>query len=150
RGTKRPQDVIGLHFFSPANVMKLLEVVRGDLASNETIVTAMAFAKQIGKVSVLAGNCFGFIGNRIMHRYGAEADLLLMEGATPWQIDEALKEFGFPMGLYLMRDMAGLDVSYSVRKNKAAIGKLDMTELAYNPLADRLCEQGEFGQKTGK
>jgi len=148
--TSRPADVIGLHFFSPANVMRLVEVVRGDLVGMETVVSAMAFAKAIGKVPVLAGNCFGFIGNRIMHRYGAEADLLLMEGATPWQIDEALKEFGFPMGLYLMRDMAGLDVSYSVRKNKAAIGKLDMTELAYNPLADRLCEQGDFGQKTGK
>jgi len=149
RGTKRPQDVIGLHFFSPANVMKLLEVVRGDLASNETIVTAMAFAKQIGKVSVLAGNCFGFIGNRILHRYGAEADLLLMEGATPWQIDTVLKDFGFPMGYYLMRDMAGLDVSWRVRKAKAEIGLLDKTTLDYNPLGDRLCEAGQFGQKTG-
>ena len=148
--TSRPADVVGLHFFSPANVMRLVEVVRGELAGMETVVSAMAFAKAIGKVPVLAGNCFGFIGNRIMHRYGAEADLLLMEGATPWQIDEALKDFGFPMGLYLMRDMAGLDVSYSVRKNKAAIGQLDMAELAYNPLADRLCDQGEFGQKTGK
>ena len=149
RCTKRPQDVIGLHFFSPANVMKLLEVVRGDLASNETIVTAMAFAKQIGKVSVLAGNCFGFIGNRILHRYGAEADLLLMEGATPWQIDTVLKDFGFPMGIYLMRDMAGLDVSWRVRKAKAGLGLLDMTAPDYNPLADRLCEAGQFGQKTG-
>jgi len=148
--TSRPADVVGLHFFSPANVMRLVEVVRGELAGMETVVSAMAFAKAIGKVPVLAGNCFGFIGNRIMHRYGAEADLLLMEGATPWQIDEALKDFGFPMGLYLMRDMAGLDISYSVRRNKAAIGKLDLTELAYNPLADRLCDQGDFGQKTGK
>jgi 3-hydroxyacyl-CoA dehydrogenase len=148
--TSRPGDVIGLHFFSPANIMRLIEVVRGDLASMETAVTAMAFAKAIGKVPVLAGNCFGFIGNRIFHRYGAEADLLLMEGATPWQIDAALKDFGFPMGLYLMRDMAGLDVSYAVRKNKAAIGLLDMTARAYNPLADRLCLQGDFGQKTGQ
>jgi len=148
--TSRPADVVGLHFFSPANIMRLVEVVRGELVGMETVVSAMAFAKAIGKVPVLAGNCFGFIGNRIMHRYGGEADLLLLEGATPWQIDEALKEFGFPMGLYLMRDMAGLDVSYSVRKNKAAIGQLDMAELAYNPLADRLCDKGEFGQKTGK
>ena len=149
-GTERPGDVIGLHFFSPANVMKLVEVVRGDLASKETIVTAMNFAKTISKVPVLAGTCFGFIGNRILHRYGAEGDLLLMEGATPWQIDNALKEFGFPMGIYLMRDMAGLDVSYRVRRNKAAIGELDMASLYYNPIADRICEDGDYGQKTGK
>ena len=148
--TKRPGDVIGLHFFSPANVMKLLEVVRGELASMETVVSAMAFAKAIGKVPVLAGTCFGFIGNRILHRYGAEADLLLMEGATPAQIDNALKEFGFPMGVYLMRDMAGLDVSYRVRRNKAAAGELDMGSIFYNPIADRLCEDGDYGQKTGK
>jgi len=148
--TARPQDVIGLHFFSPANVMKLLEVVRGDLASPETVVTAMAFAKQIGKQPVLAGNCFGFIGNRILHRYGEEADLLLLEGATPWQIDSVLKDFGFPMGIYLMRDMAGLDVSYRVRRNKAATGALDMASRTYNPIADRICERGDHGQKTGK
>src|SRR5262249_10944835 len=110
--TKRPGDVIGLHFFSPANVMKLVEVVRGALAAPETIVTAMAFAKAIGKVPVLAGNCDGFIGNRIVNRYGIEADTLLLGGATPWQVDKALKEFGFPMGLYLMRDMAGLDIGW--------------------------------------
>ncbi|HUD93909.1 3-hydroxyacyl-CoA dehydrogenase NAD-binding domain-containing protein [Sphingobium sp.] len=149
-GVSRPGDVIGLHFFSPANVMKLVEVVRGDLAAKETIVTAMNFAKTIGKVPVLAGSCFGFIGNRILHRYGAEGDLLLMEGATPWQIDNALKEFGFPMGIYLMRDMAGLDVSYRVRRNKAAIGELDMASIYYNPIADRICEDGDYGQKTGK
>lgn len=148
--TKRPGDVIGMHFFSPANVMRLLEVVRGDLVSKEAIVTAMSFAKTIGKVPVLAGSCFGFIGNRILHRYGSEADVLLMEGATPWQIDNVLKEFGFPMGIYLMRDMAGLDVSYRVRRNKAAIGELDMESRFYNPIADRICERGEFGQKTSK
>lgn len=148
--TGRPQDVIGLHFFSPANVMKLLEVVRGDHASAETVVTAMAFAKRIGKQPVLAGNCFGFIGNRILHRYGEEADLLLMEGATPWQIDGVLKEFGFPMGIYLMRDMAGLDVSYRVRRNKAATGALNLSAVTYNPIADRICENGDHGQKSGK
>jgi 3-hydroxyacyl-CoA dehydrogenase len=148
--TRRPADVIGLHFFSPANVMKLLEVVRGDLASMETVVSAMAFAKTIGKVPVLAGTCFGFIGNRILHRYGSEADVLLMEGTTPSQIDNALKEFGFPMGIYLMRDMAGLDVSYRVRRNKAAAGELDMSSIFYNPIADRLCEAGDYGQKTSK
>lgn len=150
KATKRPGDVIGLHFFSPANVMKLVEVVRGDLASKETIVSAMNFAKTIAKVPVLAGSCFGFIGNRILHRYGAEGDLLLMEGATPSQIDNALKDFGFPMGIYLMRDMAGLDVSYRVRRNKASIGELDMTAKFYNPIADRLCDDGDYGQKTGK
>ncbi|CAN5283101.1 3-hydroxyacyl-CoA dehydrogenase NAD-binding domain-containing protein [soil metagenome] len=150
KSVSRPGDVIGLHFFSPANVMKLIEVVRGDLASKETIVTAMNFAKTIGKVPVLAGSCFGFIGNRILHRYGAEADLLLMEGATPSQIDTALKDFGFPMGIYLMRDMAGLDVSYRVRRNKAAAGQLDMASIFYNPIADRLCEDGDYGQKTSK
>jgi 3-hydroxyacyl-CoA dehydrogenase len=145
----RPGDVIGLHFFSPANVMKLVEVVRGDLASSETIVTAMNFAKTISKVPVLAGSCTGFIGNRILHRYGAEGDLLQLEGATPWQIDNALKEFGFPMGIYLMRDMAGLDVGWLVRKNRVKEGSLDVTAPTYNPLMDRLCEQGRFGQKTG-
>lgn len=147
--TGRPGDVIGLHFFSPANVMRLLEVVRGDMASAETIVTAMNFAKAIGKVPVLAGSCVGFIGNRILLRYGAEADLLLLEGATPWQIDNALKEFGFPMGIYLMRDMAGMDVGWLVRKNQAASGLLDTSAKLYNPLSDLLCEQGRYGQKTG-
>ena len=147
--TSRPQDVVGMHFFSPANVMRLIEVVRGDLVSVDTVVTAMTFAKTIGKVPVLAGNCPGFIGNRILQRYGAEADLLLLEGATPRQVDEALKDFGFPMGVYLMRDMAGLERSYLTRKNKAASGELDVNELTYNPLPDRLGERGEFGQKTG-
>src|SRR3546814_566987 len=113
--TSRPGDVIGLHFFSPANVMKLLEVVRGRSSSERTVATGMAFARQIGKVAVLAGNCPGFIGNRILRAYGREADFLLEEGATPWQVDEALKAFGFPMGLYLMRDMAGLDVGWRSR-----------------------------------
>ena len=147
--TKRPGDVIGLHFFSPANVMKLVEVVRGTLASEQTVVTAMAFAKAIGKVPVLAGNCDGFIGNRILHRYGREADLLLLEGASPAQLDDALKEFGFPMGVYLMRDMAGLDVGWRIRKNRIGEGTLDPLALTYVPIADRLCEAGRFGQKTG-
>lgn len=145
----RPGDVIGLHFFSPANVMKLIEVVRGDLASKETIVTAMNFAKTIGKVPVLAGSCVGFIGNRILHRYGAEGDLMQLEGATPWQIDNALKDFGFPMGIYLMRDMAGLDVGWLVRKNRMKDGTIDPNAADYNPLMDRLCEKGRYGQKTG-
>ena len=147
--TSRPQDVIGLHFFSPANVMKLIEVVRGKLSSDVTIATAMAFATQVGKVPVLAGNCDGFIGNRILRTYGSEADFLLEDGATPWQIDNALKAFGFPMGVYLMRDLAGLDVGWRSRlsRNAAEVAKANGTR--YAPLADRLCEQERFGQKTG-
>ncbi len=144
--TQRPQDVIGMHFFSPANVMKLLENVRGGSSSPETIARAMALAKQIGKVPVLAGNCDGFIGNRILATYGRECDFLLEDGATPWQIDRALQGFGFPMGLYLMRDMAGLDVGYRIRQYREQFR--DKSE-RYSPIADRICELGRFGQKTG-
>ena len=144
--TKRPEDVIGMHFFSPANVMKLLENVRGAKTSPQTIGRAMALAKQIGKVPVLAGNCDGFIGNRILATYGRECDFLLEEGATPWGIDEPLKAFGFPMGLYLMRDMAGLDVGWRIRKYREQFR--DKSE-RYSPIADRICELGRFGQKTG-
>jgi 3-hydroxyacyl-CoA dehydrogenase len=147
--TQRPGDVVGMHFFAPANVMKLVEVVRGDLASDQAVITAMGFAKTIGKTPVLAGNCDGFIGNRILARYGAEADLLLLEGATPWQIDAALKDFGFPMGIYLMRDMSGLDVGWRMRGNRIANGTLDPNAADYMPLADRLCEANRLGQKTG-
>ncbi|MGQ0621732.1 MAG: 3-hydroxyacyl-CoA dehydrogenase NAD-binding domain-containing protein [Panacagrimonas sp.] len=146
RATARPGAVIGMHFFSPANVMKLLENVRGDLASPETIATAMSIARQIGKIPVLAGNCPGFIGNRILYTYGRECDFLLEEGATPWQVDKALQAFGFPMGMYLMRDLAGLDVSWRVRKGREATRD---KSLRYSPIADRICEQGRFGQKTG-
>src|SRR3546814_316887 len=114
--------------------------------SDATIATAMAFARRIGKVAVLAGNSDGFIGNRILRVYGREADFLLEEGATPWQVDDALKAFGFPMGIYLMRDMAGLDVGWRSRMARAA--ERDPAE-RYAPLGDRLCEQGRFGQKTG-
>jgi 3-hydroxyacyl-CoA dehydrogenase len=147
--TSRPEDVIGTHFFSPANVMRLCENVRGAKSSDETIATVMAFAKRIGKVPVLAGNCEGFIGNRILKIYGQEADLILEEGATPWQVDEALKGFGFPMGLYLMRDMSGLDVGWRMRQGRIEAGTLDTASPEYAPLADRLCEAGRFGQKTG-
>ncbi|NBB51161.1 3-hydroxyacyl-CoA dehydrogenase [Rhizobium sp. CRIBSB] len=148
--TSRPGDVIGTHFFSPANVMKLCEVVRGDLVSDETIATAMAFAKQIGKVPVLAGNCEGFIGNRILKTYGTEADILLEDGATPWSIDQALKGFGFPMGLYLMRDMSGLDVGYRMRQARIEAGAVDPASPDYpHRLWDVIVEAGRFGQKTG-
>jgi 3-hydroxyacyl-CoA dehydrogenase len=145
--TGRPQDVIGTHFFSPANVMKLQENVRGKASGAEVIATVMQLAKRIGKVAVLAGNCTGFIGNRILYAYGRECDFMLEEGAAPWQIDAALEDFGFPMGLYRMRDLAGLDVGWRVRKGAEATR--DRT-LRYSPVADRICEQGHFGQKTGR
>ena len=145
--TKRPQDVIGTHFFSPANVMKLLEVVRAAKTSPQAIVTTMALAKTIGKVGVLAGNADGFIGNRILAVYGRECDFLLEEGATPWQVDRALQGFGFPMGLYLMRDMSGLDVGWRIRQYREQFRD---KRLRYSPIADRLCELGRFGQKTAK
>ncbi len=144
--TERPDVVIGAHFFSPANVMKLLEVVRASKTSPQTIVTTMALAKTLGKVGVLAGNADGFIGNRILHVYGRECDFLLEEGATPWQVDRALQGFGFPMGLYLMRDMAGLDVGWRIRKYRE---QFRPKHLRYSPIADRLCERDRYGQKTG-
>lgn len=147
--TRRPEDVIGTHFFSPANVMKLCENVRGAKSSDQTIATVMAFAKRIGKVPVLAGNCEGFIGNRILKIYGQEADLILEQGAMPWDVDRALKDFGFPMGLYLMRDMAGLDVGYRMRQGRIEAGTLDPESAEYAPLADRIVEAGRLGQKTG-
>lgn len=144
--TKRPEDVIGTHFFSPANVMRLQENVRGKASSAQTIATVMNLAKSLNKVPVLAGNCHGFIGNRILYTYGRECDFLLEEGATPWQVDRALQGFGFPMGVYLMRDLAGLDISWRVRKAREATR--DPAQ-RYSPVADRICELGRFGQKTG-
>jgi 3-hydroxyacyl-CoA dehydrogenase len=144
--TSRPEAVVGMHFFSPANVMKLVENIRGKSSSDQAVVTAMAFAKQLGKVAVLSANSDGFIGNRILKVYGREAEFLLEEGATPWQIDEALKGFGFPMGVFLMRDLAGLDVSWRVRQYRA---KFRNPAERYSPIADRICEMGRFGQKTG-
>jgi len=145
--TTRPESVIGAHFFSPANVMKLLEVVRAAKTSPQAIVTTMALARTIGKVGVLAGNADGFIGNRILAVYGRECDFLLEEGATPWQVDRALQGFGFPMGLYLMRDMSGLDVGWRIRQYREQFRD---KRLRYSPIADRLCELGRFGQKTAK
>ncbi len=144
--TTRPGQMIGAHFFSPANVMKLLEVVRTEQTAPQAIVTTMALAKTIGKTAVLSGNADGFIGNRILAVYGRECDFLLEEGATPWQVDRALQGFGFPMGLYLMRDMAGLDVGWRIRQYREQFRD---KSLRYSPIADRLCELGRFGQKTG-
>jgi len=145
--TSRPESVVGTHFFSPANVMKLQENVRAACTSPQTLATVTALARRIGKVPVLAGNRDGFIGNRILAVYGRECDFLLEDGATPWQIDGALQAFGFPMGLYLMRDMSGLDVGWRIRQYREQFRD---KRQRYSPIADRLCEAGRFGQKTGK
>lgn len=143
--TKRPQDVIGLHFFSPANVMRLLEIVRGANTAPDVLATCMRLAKRIRKVAVVAGVCDGFIGNRMLARYGDAATALLTEGASPQQIDGALQRFGLAMGPFRMGDMAGLDIGWAVRKRRAAAhpGTQPRT------IADAICEAGRFGQKTG-
>ncbi|HTY78563.1 MAG TPA: 3-hydroxyacyl-CoA dehydrogenase NAD-binding domain-containing protein [Candidatus Bathyarchaeia archaeon] len=143
--TTRPGSVIGTHFFSPANVMRLLELVRGAKTSKETIATSSELARRIAKVWVLAGNCDGFIGNRMLAPYLREAEFLVEEGATPQQVDKVIYDFGFAMGPFAMQDLAGLDVGWRIRKGKAATRRKD---LRYSHVADRLCEQGRFGQKT--
>jgi len=143
--TKRPQDVIGLHFFSPANVMRLLEVVRGAKTGKDVLATSMALAKKIKKIAVVSGVCDGFIGNRIVARYGQASNELLNAGASPAQIDNALQKFGLAMGIYRMGDLAGLDIGYAGRKRRK-----EANPEAYIPIvADRLAEAGRFGQKTG-
>ncbi|HET7527056.1 MAG TPA: 3-hydroxyacyl-CoA dehydrogenase NAD-binding domain-containing protein [Burkholderiaceae bacterium] len=143
--TKRPQDVIGLHFFSPANVMRLLEVVRGEKTAKDVLATCMAMAKKIKKVGVVSGVCDGFIGNRMLAKYGAAANGLLMQGALPQQVDKALEKFGFAMGPFRVGDLAGLDIGWAGRKRRAA-----ENPAAYQRVvADAICEQGRFGQKTG-
>lgn len=145
RFTQRPKDVIGLHFFSPANVMRLLEVVRGAQTANDTLATAMALAKTIGKIAVVAGVCDGFIGNRMVARYGMAAHELLVAGASPQQIDAALQNFGMAMGPFRMADLAGLDIGWATRKRRAA----EFPNEDFSNVADILCEAGRFGQKTG-
>jgi 3-hydroxyacyl-CoA dehydrogenase len=144
--TARPASVIGLHFFSPANVMRLVEVVRGELTAPQVIVTSMTVVRKIGKLPVLVGVCDGFVGNRMVAQYAREAEFLLEEGATPEQVDGALKKFGLAMGRFAMSDLAGLDISWSSRKRQAATRP---AHLRYSKVADRLCELGRFGQKTG-
>src|SRR3989338_7407954 len=144
--TSRPGQVIGTHFFSPANVMRLLEIVRGARTSKETIATAMELARKIRKVGVLVGNCDGFVGNRMLHGYAREAEFLLGEGALPQQVDKVIYDFGLPMGPFTMGDLAGLDVGWRIRKGKAATRP---KHLRYSPVGDRICELGRFGQKTG-
>ena len=135
----RPADVIGLHFFSPANVMKLLEIVRGSRTAPDVVVTALAIAGSIGKIAVVVGVCHGFVGNRMLAARSAENENLLLEGATPAQIDRAFRDFGWPMGPFQMNDLAGLDIGW---RNRKAQGKKAA-------IADALCEAGHFGQKTG-
>lgn len=146
RATRRPQDVIGLHFFSPANVMRLLEIVRGQVTAPDVLATALSLARKIGKVGVVSGVCFGFIGNRMLEAYGREAELMLLEGATPAEVDRALYAFGMAMGPFAMYDMAGVDVSYLVRLSHR-------DQLPRNPsyyaVGDRLARMGRHGQKTG-
>jgi 3-hydroxyacyl-CoA dehydrogenase len=144
--TSRPQQVIGLHFFSPANVMRLLEIVRGDKTSKPVIATSMKLAKQIGKVGVLVGVCNGFVGNRMLHRYGREAQLLIQEGALPAQVDGVMTRFGFAMGPCATSDLAGLDVGWRIRKGQP---KPPPGERYSGAVGDRLAEMGRYGQKTG-
>lgn len=144
--TTRPDKVIGTHFFSPANVMKLMENVRGAETSSETIATTMALSKRIGKVGVLVGVSDGFVGNRMLYAYRRQADFLLEEGAFPQQVDKVIYDFGFPMGPFQMGDLAGLDVGWRIRKRQATTRP---AHLRYSPVADRICELGRFGQKTG-
>ncbi|MEP3640032.1 MAG: 3-hydroxyacyl-CoA dehydrogenase NAD-binding domain-containing protein [Paracoccaceae bacterium] len=146
--TSRPADVIGLHFFSPAHVMKLLEIVVPDNASPDVVATGFALGKRMRKISVRAGVCDGFIGNRILAVYRAAADQMILDGASPFEIDKALEGFGFAMGPYAVADLAGLDIGWAVRKRKRAEGARATARDVEFP--DRLCEQGNFGQKTGK
>jgi 3-hydroxyacyl-CoA dehydrogenase len=143
--TQRPQDVIGLHFFSPANVMRLLEIVRGAKTAKDELATAMQLAKKLGKVAVISGVCEGFIGNRMIARYGAAAHELIMAGALPEQVDKALQDFGMAMGPFRMSDLAGLDIGWAARKRRRA----EFPDRDHSNVADDLCELGRFGQKTG-
>jgi 3-hydroxyacyl-CoA dehydrogenase len=143
--TKRPGDVLGLHFFSPANVMRLLEVIRAAKTRKDVLATAMAVAKRIGKTAVVSGVCDGFIGNRMINAYSQQALLMLEEGASPRQVDAAIEKFGFAMGPFRMSDLAGNDISWHIRQRHYA----EHPKMRRMRIADRLCELGRFGQKTG-
>ena len=143
--TKRPQDVVGMHFFSPANVMKLLEVVRGEKTAKDVLATVMALAKKIKKTAVVSGVCDGFIGNRMIEQYGRQGGFLLDEGCTPQQVDKAIEKFGFAMGPFRMGDLAGNDIGWAIRKRRV----VEKPDMKYSKTADLLCEMGRFGQKTG-
>ncbi|WP_322091824.1 3-hydroxyacyl-CoA dehydrogenase NAD-binding domain-containing protein [Paraburkholderia bannensis] len=143
--TKRPQDVVGLHFFSPANVMKLLEVVRGKDTAKDVLATVMQVAKKIRKTAVVSGVCDGFIGNRMIEQYVRQGLYMLEEGALPAQVDRAAEKFGFAMGPFRMGDLAGNDIGWAIRKRRYQ----EKPDIKYSKIADRLCEAGRFGQKTG-
>ncbi len=144
--TKRPHDVVGLHFFSPANVMKLLEVVRGSATGKDVMATVMGVAKKIKKTAVVSGVCDGFIGNRMIEQYSRQAGFLIEEGCTPQQVDRAVEKFGFAMGPFRMGDLAGNDIGWAIRKRRY----VEKPDLKYSKTADLLCEFGRFGQKVGK
>ena len=143
--TKRPQDVVGMHFFSPANVMKLLEVVRGARTGKDVLATVMGIAKKIKKTAVVSGVCDGFIGNRMIEQYSRQAGFLIEEGCTPAQVDRAVEKFGFAMGPFRMGDLAGNDIGWAIRKRRY----VEKPGMRYSKTADLLCESGRYGQKTG-
>jgi len=144
--TQRPQDVVGMHFFSPANVMKLLEVVRGAATAKDVLATVMALAKKIRKTAVVSGVCDGFIGNRMIEHYGRVAGFLVEAGASPQQVDRALEKWGMAMGPFRMGDLAGNDIGWAIRKRRY----VEKPEVKYSKIADQLCELGRFGQKVGR
>lgn len=147
--TGRPDKIVGAHFFAPAQVMKLLEIVRGSATSPETMAIMMSLTKKIGKVGVAVGNAFGFVGNRMYHRYTWQAYFMLQEGATPSEVDAAMQSFGFPLGCLSVGDISGLDVAWRVRQVQRDIG--DITpDMPYPVIADAICEKGWFGRKTGR
>jgi len=143
--TKRPQDVIGTHFFSPANVMKLLEVVRGKATAKDVLATVMSLGKKIKKTAVVSGVCDGFIGNRMIEQYSRQAGFLLEEGCTPQQVDKAIEKWGMAMGPFRMGDLAGNDIGWAIRKRRY----VEKPHMRYSKTADLLCELGRYGQKTG-
>jgi 3-hydroxyacyl-CoA dehydrogenase len=143
--TKRPADVIGTHFFSPANIMKLLEIVRGKATAKDVLATTMKLAKALRKTAVVSGVCDGFIGNRMIEQYSRQALFMVDEGASPAEIDAAIEKFGFAMGPFRMSDLAGNDIGWHIRKRRA----VEHPEIVYSKAADKLCELGRFGQKTG-
>ncbi len=142
--TKRPRDVAGSHFFSPANVMKLLEVVKGSASSPEVLATTMALGRKIGKISAMAGNCDGFVANRSRAPFNTEMVILLEDGALPEQVDKVMVDFGYPMGPFAVGDLAGLDIGYAGRRRRAT----ENPNYRKLPIADRLVEMGRYGQKT--
>jgi 3-hydroxyacyl-CoA dehydrogenase len=143
--TRRPSDVVGLHFFSPAHVMKLVEVIRGKETADDVLATGMKLARSIGKIAVVAGVCDGFIGNRMLEHYVRMAHLMVEEGALPWKIDSALESWGMAMGPFRMGDLAGNDIGWAVRKRRYR----ERPYVRYARIGDALCEAGRFGQKTG-